>query len=95
MDEQKELKIEKEEKRQANEGENRQENRTSYPPFVRIVALVAAGILLVLYFVTLYAGLTTSPASPTLFKACIGATILAPIILWFCIRLAGHLSGKK
>ncbi len=62
--------------------------KSSYPKGVRIIALVGAILLVLLYVVTLVAGLTTSPASAGLFKACLGASILLPIMLWCYLFLA-------
>lgn len=55
--------------------------RSSYPKSVRVIAIVAIALLLLLYLVTLIAGLTTSAATPQLFKACFGASIFVPLML--------------
>lgn len=65
---------------------------SSYPKGARIIAAVAVVLLVLMYIVTLIAAFTTSPAAGGLFKACVGASILVPIMLWFYIRFAKWLS---
>lgn len=65
-----------------------EEPKRSYPKGVRIMAAVGAVLLVLMYVVTLIAALTTSPASSALFKACLGGSILLPIMLWLYIRFA-------
>lgn len=65
-----------------------EEPKRSYPKGVRIMAAVGAVLLVLMYVVTLIAALTTSPASSSLFKACLGGSILLPIMLWLYIRFA-------
>jgi hypothetical protein len=55
---------------------------SGYPRPIRVIALVAAVFLVMMYVITLIAGLTTSPAYPNLFKICLSASILIPIVLW-------------
>lgn len=74
--------------------ENKERN-SSYPKGVRIMAMAGVVILLLMYIVTLVAALTTSPASAGLFKACLGGSILLPIMLWLYIRFARLLGGKN
>lgn len=62
--------------------------QSSYTKGQRIVAMIGVILLIALYVVTLIAGLTTSPAAPELFKMCIGASILLPIMFWLYIRFA-------
>lgn len=62
--------------------------KSSYPKGARIIAGVGAVLLVLMYVVTLIAALTTSPASSGLFKACLGGSILLPIMLWLYIRFA-------
>ena len=64
------------------------EFRSSYTKGQRIVAMVGVIVLVALYLVTLVAAITTSPAAPELFKMCIGASILLPIMFWLYIRFA-------
>lgn len=74
--------------RQKEEQEEKKEFRSSYTKGQRIVAVIGVVLLLALYIVTLVAALTTSPATPELFKMCIGASILLPIMFWLYIRFA-------
>ena len=73
---------------QKEEQEEKKEFRSSYTKGQRIVAMIGVVLLLALYIVTLVAALTTSPATPELFKMCIGASILLPIMFWLYIRFA-------
>ncbi len=68
---------------------------SSYPKGVRIFAIAGVVLLVLLYIATLIAALTTSPTSGGLFKACLGASILIPIMLWLYIRFAKLLGGKR
>lgn len=65
---------------------------SSYPKGARIIAAVAAVLLVLMYIVTLIAAFTTSPAAGGLFKACVGGSILLPIMFWLYIRFAKWLS---
>ncbi len=62
--------------------------QSRYTKGQRIAACVGVALLVGLYLITLVAAITTSPATPELFKACIGASILIPIMLWCYIRFA-------
>lgn len=79
-----------EKKSQANQKEEKPVS--SYPKGVRIIAMVGVVFLVLLYIVTLIAAITTSPASAGLFKACLGASILLPIMFWLYIRFAKIMS---
>lgn len=68
--------------------EEKKEFHSSYTKGQRIIALVGVVILLLLYVVTLVSAITTSPKTPELFKMCIGASILLPIMFWLYIRFA-------
>lgn len=68
--------------------EEKKEFHSSYTKGQRIIALVGVVILLLLYVVTLISAITTSPKTPELFKMCIGASILLPIMFWLYIRFA-------
>ena len=76
-----------EEKKEMEKKEEK-EFRSSYTKGQRIVAMVGVILLLALYLVTLVAAITTSPTAPELFKMCIGASILLPIMFWLYIRFA-------
>ncbi|MCR5691173.1 MAG: hypothetical protein K6G62_03040 [Eubacterium sp.] len=62
------------------------EFKSKYTKGQRRVALAAVVLLVLLYLITLVAALTTSPAAPELFRMCIGASLLIPIMLWLYIR---------
>lgn len=68
--------------------EEKKEFRSSYTKGQRILAMVGVIILLLLYVVTLISAITTSPKTPELFKMCVGASILLPIMFWLYIRFA-------
>lgn len=68
--------------------------RSSYTKGQRIFALIAVVLLLGMYFLTLIAGITTSPAAPELFKMSLGASILLPIMFWLYIQF-GKMFMKK
>lgn len=68
---------------------------SSYPKGVRRIALVGAVLLVLMYIVTLIAALTTSPASGGLFKACLGGSILLPVMLWLYTRFAKLFRDKN
>ncbi len=70
------------------ESKKEEKFQSSYTKGQRIVAIIGVVLLLALYIVTLIAGITTSPAAPELFKMCIGASILLPIMFWLYIRFA-------
>ena len=70
------------------EKEENKEFRSSYTKGQRLAAMIGVALLLLLYLVTLVAALTTSPKAPELFKMCIGASILLPIMFWLYIRFA-------
>ena len=62
--------------------------KSSYTKGQRIFAILGVILLLALYIITLISAFTTSPAAPALFKACIGASMLIPFMLWCYIRFA-------
>lgn len=68
--------------------EEKKEFRSSYTKGQRIFAMVGVIVLLLMYIATLISAITTSPATPELFKMCIGASILLPIMFWLYIRFA-------
>ncbi len=71
-----------------NEVKEEKEFKSSYTKGQRIFAMVAVIALLALYIVTLISAITTSPATPELFKMCLGSSILLPIMFWLYIRFA-------
>lgn len=75
--------------------EEKERPKSSYPKGARVIAAVGAVLLVIMYIITLISALTTSPASPGLFKACLGGSLLLPIMLWLYIRFARLWSDKK
>lgn len=75
--------------------DKKKETKSRYPKSVRIFAIIGIILLLALYIVTLIAAVTTSPQTAGLFKACLGASILLPIVLWGYLRIAMLLTPKK
>ena len=75
--------------------DNKKETKSRYPKSIQVIAMVGIILLLALYIITLIAALTTSPRAAGLFKACLGASILLPIVLWGYLRIAILLTPKK
>lgn len=48
----------------------------------RIIAIIGIAILILLYIVTLISAIFTTPATPELFKACVYATVIVPILFY-------------
>lgn len=75
--------------------EEEKKTKSSYTRGQRIFAIVGVLLLLALYLITLISAITTSPAAPALFKACIGASMLLPIMLWCYVHFGKLLMGGK
>ncbi len=69
--------------------------KSSYPKGARVIAIIGVAMLILMYVITLIAALTASPASNGLFKACVGGTILVPVMLWCYIRFARLFAGNR
>jgi len=82
------MEMEKKMKTENNAEKKTETPVSSYPRGARIIAAVGAVLLALMYVITLVAALTASPASSGLFKACLGGSILLPIMLWLYIRFA-------
>lgn len=50
--------------------------------FKRIVAITGIVILVLLYITTLISAIFTTPATPELFKACVYATVIVPVLFY-------------
>ena len=63
--------------------------QSSYTKGQRVFAMIGVIFLLALYLVTLISALTTSPATPALFKMCICSSFLLLFIFWlyFCFAI--------
>lgn len=60
----------------------------------QVVALIGVILLAALYIVTLLVAIFAPGESGNLFKACLIATIIVPLLLWIYIWMYGKLSGK-
>ncbi len=85
MDTKKEMQDDNEQNKETESGRGFQ---SSYTKGQRIAAMIGVILLLALYLVTLISAITTSPATPALFKMCVGSSILLPIMFWLYIRFA-------
>lgn len=63
--------------------------------FKQILAIGCVAFLLLLYIITFIAGITTSPAQPGLFKACIYSTIVLPIFIYAYLLIYKLLKADK
>lgn len=61
----------------------------------RILALIGVILLLSLYIITLISAITSTPATPGLFKACIYSSILIPILLYAYMLIYRVLKGRN
>ncbi|MCC2253735.1 hypothetical protein LKD70_04670 [Ruminococcus sp. CLA-AA-H200] len=61
----------------------------------RILALIGAVLLIVLYLSTLVFALTDSPAATGLLRASIAATILVPVLLYAYILVARLIKDRS
>lgn len=75
--------------------ENKKEYKSSYTKGQRIFAVIGIVLLLAMYIITFISALTTSSAAPELFKMCIGASILLPIMFWLYSRFLKLFVDKK
>ena len=48
----------------------------------RIIAIIGIAILVLLYIATFISAIFTTPAAPQMFKACIYATIVVPVLFY-------------
>lgn len=69
--------------------------KSKYPKSIRVIAMAGIVLLVALYIITLIAALTTSPQAAGLFKACLGASILLPLVLWGYLRIIVLVTAKK
>lgn len=56
----------------------------------RIMAWIGIILLLGVYIATFICALTTSPATKNMFMACIGATIVVPVVFWVFLKMYEH-----
>lgn len=62
--------------------------KSSYTKGQRVAAIIGVALLLTMYLVTLIAAIFTSPQTTALFRMCVGASILLPIMFWLYLRFA-------
>ncbi len=60
----------------------------------KIIAIVGIVILCGLYIVTLIAAIFTSPQTPQLFKACVYATVVVPVMFYAYLLMYRILKKK-
>lgn len=60
----------------------------------QIVALMGVILLALLYIITLFAAIFNPDGAGMLFRACLGATIIVPILIWGYIWMYGKLTNR-
>ena len=60
----------------------------------RIAALLIAGLLFLLYLITLTAAIFAPAQSSRLFGLCLFATVAVPLLAWIYIWMYGKLTGR-
>lgn len=61
----------------------------------RILALIGAAVLVAMYLVVFYLGLTASPAASNALMAAIGCTIVIPVLLYAMMLMARVLDNRQ
>lgn len=61
--------------------------RRPYAKFKQIAAWTCIAALAALYIATFLTAILDTPNSGALFRACLGATIVLPTLLWMCLWL--------
>ena len=61
----------------------------------QICALIGIILLVGLYVSTLVFALIDNPASMSMLKASIMATVIIPVFIWILSRVANHMKDKK
>ncbi len=60
----------------------------------QIVALIGVILLALLYIVTLFAAIFNPDGAGKLFRGCLGATVVVPILIWGYIWMYGKLTNR-
>ncbi|MBQ9142022.1 MAG: hypothetical protein IJX63_09565 [Lachnospiraceae bacterium] len=60
----------------------------------QIVALAGVILLALLYIITLFAAIFNPDGAGMLFRGCLGATVVVPILIWFYIWMYGKLTNR-
>ncbi len=63
--------------------------------FKQIAAWIAIGLLVLMYVILLFLSLLNVEGWYNYFMACLGATVIVPIILWINIFLYDRIIGKR
>lgn len=74
--------------------EEKKEFKSKYTKSQRIFALCGVALLLLLYAVTFISAFFTTPATQTLFKGCLFASFLIPLMIFAYIKIGRLLSGR-
>ncbi len=70
------------------------ERQSRYTKSQRIAAWTGIFLLAALYILTLISAVITSPAAPALFRGCLFASVLIPLVIFCYIKLGRLLSGR-
>ncbi len=68
--------------------------KSKYTKSQRIVAMIGAILLILLYLVTMVSAIFTTSATPELFKACLFASFLIPLMILCYIKIGRLLSDR-
>ena len=60
----------------------------------QIVALIGVILLVALYIITLFAAIFNPDGAGMLFRGCLGATVVIPILIWGYIWMYGKLTNR-
>lgn len=60
----------------------------------QIVALAGVILLAALYIITLFAAIFNPDGAGMLFRGCLGATVIVPILIWGYIWMYGKLTNR-
>ena len=71
----------------------KQDNKKKQMNSKRIVALIGASLLALLYIVTLVVAVTDNSESGRWFMTCIFATVAVPMLIWIYTWLYGKFTG--
>ena len=72
------------------------EKKTNKPKCtsMQIVALAGVILLIALYIITLFVAILNPDGAGMLFRGCLGATIIVPILIWIYIWMYGKLTNR-
>lgn len=88
-------KQEKEKTTKENQNKEKQDNgKKTQMNSKRVIALIGASLLALLYIVTLIVAITDSSESGRWFMTCIFATVAVPMLIWIYTWLYGKFTGR-